>query len=62
MYFRRKFYFIQYEVNENNFSTFKNFYARKMQSEILVIQCQVKTVQQSKKKVVFYIKSFSIYK
>lgn len=62
MYFRRKFYFIQYEVNENNFYTFKNFYARKMQSEILVIQCQVKTVQQSKKKVVFYIKSFSIYK
>lgn len=50
MYFRRKFYFIQYEVNENNFYTFKNFYARKMQSEILVIQCQVKTVQQSKKK------------
>lgn len=50
MYFRRKLYFIQYEVNENNFSTFKNFYARKMQSEILVIQCQVKTVQQSKKK------------
>lgn len=50
MYFRLQFYLIQYKVNENNVSTFKNFYERKMQSEILVIQHKVKIAQQSKKK------------
>lgn len=52
MYFRLQFYLIQYKVNENNVSTFKNFYERKMQSEILVIQHKVKIAQQSKKKVI----------